>query len=223
MQSLNEVAYESILNDILKLKFLPGEKIQDKTLIDRLNISRTPIREAILRLKNDGLMMTVPQSGTYVTKISLSSALNARFVRQSVERSVVSEAAEKMSKINILDSRTIISKQQIAAEEHNAVDFFYLDNDFHKLFYTATDRLQVWDWLENLSLQLDRYRFLRIQQTNMPLDELIKQHGEILDAVEAHDPKTAEKRAFNHLNLMLAEKDELIEKFPDYFMNENQE
>lgn len=221
MQSLNEVAYESILNDILKLKFLPGEKIQDKALIDRLNISRTPVREAILRLKNDGLMMTVPQSGTYVTKISLSSALNARFVRQSVEQSVVSEAAEKMSKINILDSRTIISKQQIAAEDHNAVDFFYLDNDFHKLFYTATDRLQVWDWLENLSLQLDRYRFLRIQQTNMPLDELIKQHGEILDAVEAHDPAKAEKQAFNHLDLMLAEKDELIEKFPDYFMDEN--
>ncbi|ORN03848.1 putative HTH-type transcriptional regulator YdfH [Lentilactobacillus parabuchneri] len=217
MQSLNEVAYESILNDILKLKFLPGEKIQDKTLMEQLNISRTPIREAILRLKNDGLMMTVPQSGTYVTKISLSSALNARFVRQSVERSVVSEAAGKMSKLDLLDSRTIISKQQIAAEEQNAVDFFYLDNDFHKLFYAATDRLQVWDWLENLSLQLDRYRFLRIQQTNMPLDELIKQHTEILDAVEAHDIKAAEKKAFNHLNLMLSEKDKLIAQFPDYF------
>ena len=217
MQSLNEVAYESILNDILKLKFLPGEKIQDKTLMEQLNISRTPIREAILRLKNDGLMMTVPQSGTYVTKISLSSALNARFVRQSVERSVVSEAAGKMSKLDLLDSRTIISKQQIAAEEQNAVDFFYLDNDFHKLFYAATDRLQVWDWLENLSLQLDRYRFLRIQQTNMPLDELIKQHTEILDAVEAHDIKFAEKKAFNHLNLMLSEKDKLIAQFPDYF------
>ena len=217
MQSLNEVAYESILNDILKLKFLPGEKIQDKTLMEQLNISRTPIREAILRLKNDGLMMTVPQSGTYVTKISLSSALNARFVRQSVERSVVSEAAGKMSKLDLLDSRTIISKKQIAAEEQNAVDFFYLDNDFHKLFYAATDRLQVWDWLENLSLQLDRYRFLRIQQTNMPLDELIKQHTEILDAVEAHDIKVAEKKAFNHLNLMLSEKDKLIAQFPDYF------
>jgi len=221
MQSLNEVAYEAILNDILKLKFLPGEKIQDKTLIDRLNISRTPVREAILRLKNDGLMMTVPQSGTYVTKIRLSSALNARFVRQSVERSIVSEAAKKMSKMDILDSRTVISKQQIAAEEHNAVDFFYLDNDFHKSFYKATNRLQVWDWLENLSLQLDRYRFLRIQQTNMPLDELIKEHTEILDAVEAHDADAAEKYGFNHLNLMLAEKDELIKQFPSYFADEN--
>lgn len=220
MQSLNEVAYESILDDILKLKFLPGEKIQDKSLIERLKISRTPVREAILRLKNDGLMMTVPQSGTYVTKISLSSALNARFVRQSVERSVVSEAAKKMSKMDILDSRTIISKQQIAAEEHNAVDFFYLDNDFHKSFYAATNRLQVWKWLKNLSLQLDRYRFLRVQQADMPLDKLIKQHNEILNAVEANDIKDAEERAFNHLNLMLAEKDDLIKEFPDYFVDE---
>ncbi|WP_367375945.1 GntR family transcriptional regulator [Lentilactobacillus kefiri] len=98
MQSLTEVAYKTILNDILKLKLLPGEKVQDKVLMEQLNISRTPVREAILQLKNNGLMMTVPQSGTYVTKISLGSALNARFVRQSVERSVVSEAAEKCRK-----------------------------------------------------------------------------------------------------------------------------
>jgi DNA-binding GntR family transcriptional regulator len=220
MQSLTEVAYETILNDILKLKLLPGEKVQDKVLMEQLNISRTPVREAILQLKNNGLMMTVPQSGTYVTKISLGSALNARFVRQSVERSVVSEAAEEMSKVNILDSRTIIQKQQLADEAHNAVDFFYLDNDFHKSFYTATNRLQVWNWLKNLSLQLDRYRFLRVQQADMPLDELIKQHNAILDAVEAKDRQEAETRAFDHLNLMLAEKDELVKQFPDYFIEE---
>lgn len=220
MQSLNEVAYESILSDILKLKFLPGERIQDKQLIDQLGISRTPVREAILRLKNDGLMNTVPQSGTYVTKISLRSALNARFVRQSVERSVVTEAANQMSKLDILDSRNIIEKQRLASQDHSAVDFFYLDNDFHKLFYTATKRSEVWNWLANLSLQLDRYRFLRIRQTDMPLDRLIDQHEKILDAVESGDEALAGQRAFDHLNLMLAEKGELLQQFPDYFADE---
>lgn len=220
MQSLNEVAYESILSDILKLKFLPGERIQDKQLIERLKISRTPVREAILRLKNDGLMTTVPQSGTYVTRISLRSALNARFVRQSVERSVVTEAAQQMSKLNILDSRNMIEKQKLASEEHNAVDFFYLDNEFHQTFYTATKRDEVWNWLANLSLQLDRYRFLRIKQTDMPLNKLIDQHAKILDAVEAGNEQLAGQRAFDHLNLMLAEKDELLQQFPDYFSDE---
>lgn len=51
MQSLTEVAYKTILNDILKLKLLPGEKVQDKVLMEQLNISRTPVREAILQLK----------------------------------------------------------------------------------------------------------------------------------------------------------------------------
>ncbi|GEP23914.1 GntR family transcriptional regulator [Lentilactobacillus diolivorans] len=217
MESLNEVAYQTILNDILKLKFKPGERIQDRDLIERLKISRTPVREAILRLKNDGLMATVPQSGTYVTKISLKSALNARFVRQSVERDVVKEAAINMSESNILDAKNLISKQELATKQKNSEDFFYLDNDFHKMFYTATDKDEVWNWLKALTLQLDRYRFLRIQQTEMPVDKILQQHEGIVEAIKKHDKSLAGRRAFNHLNLMLAEKNNLLKKFPDYF------
>lgn len=217
MQSLNEVAYQTILSDILKLKFRPGERIQDKDLVDRLKISRTPVREAILRLKNDGLMTTVPQSGTYVTRISLKSALNARFVRQSVERDVAKKAATDMNESDILDTKTLISKQELATKQNNSEDFFYLDNDFHKKFYSATDKDEVWTWLQALTLQLDRYRFLRIQQSEMPVDKILQQHRGIVEAIENHDKALAGRRAFNHLNLMLAEKDNLLKKFPDYF------
>lgn len=173
MKSLNEIAYQTILDDILKLKLTPGKRVQDKNLVDKLNISRTPVREAILRLKNDGLMDTVPQSGIYVTKISLKSALNARFVRQNVERSVVEEASQEMSDFDVLDAQNVIEKQKLAAKNRNSVDFFYLDNDFHKKFYMATGKGEIWNWLKVLTLQLDRYRFLRIQKTEMPWEELI--------------------------------------------------
>lgn len=219
MQSLNETAYETILNDILRLKLTPGERVQDKKLIEQLKISRTPVREAILRLKNDGLMDTVPQSGTYVTKISLKSALNARFVRQSVERSVVEQASQKMNDFDILDAQTIIEKQKIAAKQRNSLDFFHLDDDFHKSFYAATGKTEVWNWLKVLTLQLDRYRFLRIQKTEMPWEELIEQHQGIVDAVKAHDQQASGQRAYDHLNLMLAEKNVLLEEFPDYFVD----
>lgn len=218
MQSLNEIAYKTILDDILKLKLAPGERVQDKKLVEKLNISRTPVREAILRLKNDGLMDTVPQSGTYVTKISLKTALNARFVRQSVERSVVEEASQRMNDFDVLDAQNVIEKQKWAAENHNSVDFFYLDNDFHKKFYTATDKDEIWTWLKVLTLQLDRYRFLRIQNSEMPWEELIDQHQGILNAAKDHDKKLSGKRAYDHLNLMLAEKNTLVTEFPDYFV-----
>ncbi|MFD1124237.1 GntR family transcriptional regulator [Lentilactobacillus raoultii] len=218
MQSLNEIAYQTILEDILKLKLTPGERVQDKNLVDQLNISRTPVREAILRLKNDGLMDTVPQSGTYVTKISLKSALNARFVRQSVERSVVEEASQTMSDFDILDAQNVIEKQKLAASNHSSVDFFSLDDDFHKKFYTAIQKGEVWTWLKVLTLQLDRYRFLRIQKTEMPWQELIDQHQGILEAVKNHDKVLSGQRAYDHLNLMLAEKGTLVAEFPDYFV-----
>ncbi len=219
MQSLNEVAYQTLLSDILNLNLLPGERVQDKNLVEKLQISRTPVREAILRLKTDGLMDTVPQSGTYVTKISLRSALNARFVRQSVERSVVEEATQKMSEMDVLDAHNILNKQQLAATKRSATDFFNLDNDFHKRFYLTTNREEVWHWLKTLTLQLDRYRFLRIQKGQLPWDQIVKQHEAILAAVEDHDQQLAGQRAYDHLNLMLDEKNEMVNEFPDYFID----
>ncbi|EEI23140.1 GntR family transcriptional regulator [Lentilactobacillus hilgardii] len=219
MKSLNEIAYQTILDDILKLKLTSGERVQDKNLVDKLNISRTPVREAILRLKNDGLMDTVPQSGTYVTKISLKSALNARFVRQNVERSVVEEASQEMSDFDVLDAQNVIEKQKLAAKNRNSVDFFYLDNDFHKKFYMATGKGEIWNWLKVLTLQLDRYRFLRIQKAEMPWEELIEQHQGILDATKSHNQQLSGQRAFDHLTLILAEKKTLVSEFPDYFID----
>ena len=70
-----------------------------------------------------------------------------------------------------------------------------------------------------LTLQLDRYRFLRIQKTKMPWEELIEQHQGILDAIKVRNKPLSGQRAYNHLNLMLAEKDTLVSEFPDYFVD----
>ncbi|GAX00270.1 GntR family transcriptional regulator [Secundilactobacillus mixtipabuli] len=217
MANLQDYAYNTILTEILALKLTPGERIQEQSIMDHLNISRTPVREAILRLKMNNLMRTVPQSGTYVTKISLTSALNARFVRQNVEKSIVFEACDIMSAENILDCETIIDKQKLAAKNHDVDVFFNLDNDFHKSFYSISHRGEIWEWIHAISLQLNRYRYLRLKNTQLPWKLLITQHSDILAAVKNHNGPQAEKLAFDHLRLMLDEKSTLVTQFPDYF------
>ena len=82
-------AYESIKELILTAKLIPGQKISEKELEQRLTIGRTPIREAIIRLRREALIHVVPQSGTYISKISIKQIEEARFVRETLEKEVL--------------------------------------------------------------------------------------------------------------------------------------
>src|SRR4051812_25411037 len=92
-----EFAYEQIKTEILKLSLLPGTKISEKTMSDRLNVSRTPIREAFLKLAQEELLTIVPQSGTFVSLINLDLAEEARFVREIMETTIVGQCCKNLT------------------------------------------------------------------------------------------------------------------------------
>lgn len=93
--NLTDQAYDRISQKIIKTIYKPGSKISEKAIESDLKIGRTPIREALLRLKQEQLIEVIPQSGTYISKIDLKSVLDARFVRTSIEQQVMKEAAIK--------------------------------------------------------------------------------------------------------------------------------
>ena len=91
--NLQNQAYNQITGKILRNEYRPGQKISQKNIEIDLQLGRTPVREALLRLRRDGLIYSIPQSGTFVTKIDLDAAINARFIRENLEAKIVSEAA----------------------------------------------------------------------------------------------------------------------------------
>ncbi|MCO7127890.1 GntR family transcriptional regulator [Sporolactobacillus shoreicorticis] len=219
INSLQNKAYKQILEDILKLKYVPAQRITEKELLASLNIGRTPVREAILRLRNEGLLDVIPQSGTYVSKIDLHAALTARFVRQNLEKAVVRECAVLASARDVLWLKQALSHQQEAANLHDSNLFFELDDDFHKKFYLITDKAIAWKWLQSMNVQLARFRRLRVMKTTLPWRLLIQQHTNIAEAIAAHDEDRAEHLVDEHLNLMLNEQKVLLDEFPDYFIH----
>ena len=222
MENLQQITYQRLLGDILNLNLLPGQKIQEAKLTEKLKISRTPIREALLHLKALGLIKAIPQSGTYIAKINLHSALNARFVRQIVEKAVSKKAASKISKQQVLNLENIIQKQKQAVLDNNGIAFFYFDNLFHKQIYLIANKKEVWTWIKQLCFQLDRFRFLRIKISNLDWSFLPQKHQQIINAIENKAYQAVGKLAYNHLNLMLKEKNEVIKQFPDYFITKLQ-
>jgi GntR family transcriptional regulator, rspAB operon transcriptional repressor len=90
-----ETIYQTIRTEIIRMRLRPGERLSEKELGLRFGTSRTPVREAIVSLVEDGLIEVRPQRGTYVARISLQSVRRARFVRSALELAIIREAAER--------------------------------------------------------------------------------------------------------------------------------
>ncbi|KIS03235.1 GntR family transcriptional regulator [Paucilactobacillus wasatchensis] len=216
--NLQTQAYELIKNKIIRAEYTPGQKIVEKEVEATINIGRTPVREALIHLRRDGLINVVPQSGTSISLIDMHAATSARFVRESIEKKVVMEAGNQMNTLNAASFDQILQQQKLQIESRNVPAFFAADEAFHRKFYEITDKILVWDWLQIVNIHLNRFRWLRLKVAELNWDTLIEQHQHILDAVQHHNVEEAGFLASQHLHLMLEEQQTLLEKFPEYFI-----
>lgn len=212
-------AYRSIRHMIMTFELVPGEKINEKDLIEQLNMSRTPVHEALLQLRSDGLVKTVPQSGTYVTKINLNQAENGRFIRQTLEEKIFPAAISNVSTYDLDLLREGIRKEQIFLENREFDLFFKEDEAFHRYFYELNDRIEVWEWVQKVTLQLNRFRWLRLKVDELSWNILSNDHEEILKALADGRDHDILNLVHRHEGLMIVERDIVVKKYPDFFEN----
>lgn len=222
MQVINNMrseAYSQIRNRIMHNKYVPGQKISEKVISEELGIGRTPVREAIIRIERDGLIDVVPQSGSYISKIDMAVANNARFVRQILEVEIMLEATGKITNESYQFLQDNLAQQQQAIQQHNPDTFFDLDETFHQKFYQIANRQDVWEWLQTLNMQLNRFRWMRLTVEDLNWQTLLEQHQAILTAVHERQLDDVRFNITAHLRLMLSERKYLLRRFPDYFRN----
>lgn len=219
--SLQEQAYKTILRKIIYSDFTPGQKISEKELEKTLNIGRTPIREALIQLRKQDLVYVVPQSGTYISKINLKSAHNARFTREHLERKVMAECVAKIDEQGKEALRYVIEKQRQSALNQNERDFFFFDNVFHKTCYEIAGREEIWRWMNKSNAHLERFRWLRITTEELDLESIIKQHQKILDTILCKNMDEIDFIMTLHLHMMLDEEEVVLSQYPDYFLEDD--
>lgn len=217
--NLQDKAYQIIIKKILHNEYCPGQKISQTMIEKELALGRTPVREALLRLKREGLIYTVPQSGTFVTKIDLSSVTSARFVREILERKIIVEAASLDDDALLAQDIDNLSLQEQYAASGRYQDFFEADDAFHRAFFLVTNHSQAWEWLQIINTQFNRFRWLRLGISELPWATLIDQHKEILTAVNTHNIAGAELAVTKHLQLMFEEEQIVIKTYPEYFQD----
>lgn len=210
-------AYEAIKTKILRLELRPGERIAQKKIQAELKIGATPIREALLRLRRDGLLEVFPQSGTYVSKIDVDKVYQARFVRESIEKLVVSEAITKITPEQLAELHKLIRLQEFYLHSNDYNNFFDLDEAFHRTFYEIDNKQFVWEWLQVVNLQFNRFRYLRLEESDLDWDQIFDDHNAIVDAVVNKQAPRAERTVGRHLHMVDEDIKVALDLHPDYF------
>lgn len=124
--------YDRLYADIVSLRMPPGMLLQEKRIADDFGVSRTPVREALLRLSEGGLIDIYPQSGTVVSRVPVSAIPEAVVVRKALEGTTVEAAALTASATDIARLDTIIARQRAHAATGNASSFHEEDEAFHE-------------------------------------------------------------------------------------------
>ena len=213
-----ETIYQTIRADIIRMRLWPGVRLSENELGLRFGTSRTPVREAIVRLVEDGLIEVRPQRGTYVARISLQAVQRARFVRSALELAIIREAAEHGVPEAVLQE----AKRAIADQENAGLDaelFTAADDMFHRTFANSIGYGDIWSVVEDQKAQFDRIRFLSLPNVT-PIDHLIEQHRTILSAVEERDPDRAEKTLRAHLSIVVDTAAALVRTNPDLILSD---
>jgi DNA-binding GntR family transcriptional regulator len=200
---LSDQAYLALRGMIVRGALAPGSQIVEPRLAEELGISRTPLREALLRLAEEGLVDVFPQSGSYVAPIRVEAVTEAQFVREHLECALIREAAERVDPRALAELHRNLAQQDEAQRRHDADAFYELDEALHAAFAECAGRPGVWRLIQQSKLHMDRVRLLSLPIAHqIPL--LVEQHRAIVQAVARRDPDAAETALRRHLREVFA-------------------
>jgi GntR family transcriptional regulator, rspAB operon transcriptional repressor len=209
--------YEALKKAIVSLRLPPGSSISENRICRHIGVSRTPVREAIIRLVEDELIEVFPQKGSFVAPIKLSAVRENHFSRKALELAVLRRAAESWSAAHGAKARYIVDRQAAALGAEDFDDFHALDEAFHRSFCVAAGLEGVWSTIQIIKARVDRVHRLAAVQGRLPI--VITEHIAILDALDAGDAEKALQRLEYHLDQAPTMLEMLIGKHEKYFVD----
>ncbi len=197
-QPVNQQIYRILRRDIVHCLIAPGTPLSEKDVSVRFDVSRQPVREAFIKLAENGLIQIRPQRGSYVNKISMQQVRNGCFVRQAIECAVARRAAMMINDSQSYQLEQNLHQQRIAIDRKQLNDFFQLDDEFHQKLAQIADCQLAWDTIENIKATMDRVRYMSLDHVSPP-EKLLSQHLDIFAALEKKDVEGVDQAMTRHL------------------------
>ena len=207
--SVADQVHRVLREAIVRVRLLPGTPISENSICRQFAVSRTPVRAAIQRLSEEGLVDVYPQQGSFVSRIRIGGIHDNQFVRRSLEVALLREVAPIWTDAMSRSMRDAIDAQAAAIKAGDADGFHLHDEHFHQLFAIHAGRDGVWASILAAKSQLTR--FIRFSGHAQRLPVVIGEHLAILDALDAGEAKAAEAALVSHLDQVFI----LFDQLPD--------
>lgn len=216
-RSTSRQVFDYLRDEIVAMELQPGQKIPETSLAEQFGVSRTPVREAIAKLVNWGFVEVRPQRGTFVSKLSMTKILEARFIREALEVAIVVYVTEHHNKKLLTECEAIIKQQELAAQHQDALAFQYLDDAFHQKLADFTHFERAAAVIQSEKAHMDRVRNLSLQELGGQYERVLKQHHAILAAIRSGSSEQARQAMSTHMHEILNILGTVEQMHPDYF------
>ena len=182
-ENSRDFAYRVIREMIVNMELTPGSKVSETELASLLNLSRTPVREALIDLEKSGVVEVLPQKGTFISYINPLLVEEARFFTFDIgkrDRFPLLCEPQYQTELNTLEEN--ISLQEFYLQHQNYEKFLELDNEFHYLFFKITNKIKIYSLMKGLNIHFDRARTLIFK--GKPSITTLEEHKKILTAIK---------------------------------------
>ena len=200
---LRDVVFNTLREAILRGDLVPGERLMELQLASKLGVSRTPIREAIRMLEQEGLAITIPRKGAIVAGMTEKDMQDVLEIREALEELSVQVACDKITEEEIAELQKNMKNFEHSLKRGDLKKMAQADVEFHDVIYRATDNPKLISMLNNLREQMYRYRveYLKNPQNH---EQLLKEHEAIYKGIVEKDKDAVTEMIRKHISNQVA-------------------
>lgn len=207
--SVSDQLHQVLRRAIVEVRLLPGSPISENSICRQFAVSRTPVRSAIQRLSEEGLVDVYPQLGSFVAPISLAGLQDSHFIRRSLEVALLREVAQIWTPEMSQTMRAAVAEQERVIARKDPDGFFHADEEFHHLLGTFAGREGVWQAITAAKVALTRFHRYWAKPERLP--DVIREHLAVVDALDRGDAAAAEQALVTHLDMVFV----IFEQMPE--------
>ena len=190
--------YELLKERIIKGIYGPGERLNEREIAEIVNVSRTPIREALRVLESEGFVINIANRGVFVKKYSPEELDTLHLMLIRLESLAVEMAASKLTERDLVRLERMTSRLRALATRKNYAEYLTLNFEFHLFFARATGSKELLDAISQLRKRIFRFIYSHVTLAHNP-GQYVSDHQEIIEALRGRNSKKPEKIMERHI------------------------
>jgi DNA-binding GntR family transcriptional regulator len=218
-RSIRQEVQERLRDAIQNVRLPPGHALSENEIVDMLHVSRTPVREALQRLTNEGLIHVIPQVGTFVTRMDLARVREALFMREAIECAALERVPSRIDRNDLKSLQRIVADHRRAARSADPAAIFAADDAFHRALLDLAGVPGVWRYVREARELHRRIRAL----SHVEFDSAhrsVAQHASVVAALAAGRKSAAAGLLRDHIRMNTAFAEDIARRHPEYFNDE---